>query len=106
MIQFKVSNERKSLVSDYRHFVGAVYMALIIFEVLKKYCKEADEVIESYWGECENSILTKQAIKTAELLWQYTGDCNVLSSSDLKSSSERLLKSIKETEFFATVNWK
>ena len=105
MIQFKVSNERKSLISDYRQFIGAVYMALIIFEVLKKYCKKADDVIESYWGECENSILTKQAVMTAELLWQYTGDCNVLKSSDLKSSSDRLLKSINETEFFASVNW-
>lgn len=103
LVKFKVSNERKSLVNEYKQFLSCVYMALIIFDTLKQYCFEADKVIESYWGECLNSILTKQAVKTAELLWQYTGDCNVIAADDLKSSSDRLLKSIKETEFFGTL---
>lgn len=98
MIRFKIANCKKDLLEKWRIFIGAVYMALIIFQVLREYGREADKVIESYWGECENSIVTRHAVETYELLWQYVGDCDVLTDSDMKASRDRILKSIKETE--------
>lgn len=105
LIRFKISQDCKNLLDEFRTFLASVYMALLVFQVLRDYCREADRVIESYWGECENSILTKQAGKTYELLWQFTGDCNVLKESDMKTSKDRLVKSIKETDYFVNVIW-
>lgn len=100
LIKSKISNTRSSLATDWRYFIATVYMCLIFFDALRRYCRIADEKIEKHWNKTNlHSIMTDDVASTYPLVKVCLGDCEVLSKEDMKSSSDRILEIIKAVTF-------
>lgn len=99
LVKWQVSKQRKMLNEEWRLFIASVYMAMLIYEGLREFCKDVDKFIDGLKGGVNHSIIPDMIPATYNLLKVCLGDCDILEDNDLKASRKRIVNMIESVRF-------